>query len=154
MMGYPHSLLHAAWVISRHAPEDQAVLRRAVSTACYAVFHLLIEDACANWANTGQRGKLGRQFDHRRMKEASAFTAKRFPVRSDLFIFSNTFAYLQERRHEADYDLAVTFSTLDVAVDLSAAELAFQSWGRIRQQEDGQDYLLSLLFKDRSQSLR
>jgi hypothetical protein len=75
-MGYPHDLLHASWTISRSVPEDEALFRRAVSTAWYALFHLLIGDACANWANTAQRNKLGRQFDHRRMKEASAFTAK------------------------------------------------------------------------------
>jgi uncharacterized protein (UPF0332 family) len=149
-MGYPHDLLHAAWVISNSAAEDEAIFRRAVSTAYYALFHLLIEDACVNWANADQRRKLGRQFDHRRMKEASAFTAKRSPAGSDLFVVSSTFAHLQERRHEADYDLAVTFSSLDVAVDLSAAELAFQSWERIRQQEGAQGYLFSLLFKDRS----
>ena len=63
---------------------------------------------------------------------------KRSPAGSDLFVVSNTFAHLQERRHEADYDLTVTFSILDVAVDLSAAELAFQSWERIRLQEAAQ----------------
>jgi uncharacterized protein (UPF0332 family) len=149
-MAYPRDLLPAAWVISRSAPEDQALLRRAVSTAYYAVFHLLIEDACANWAYTGQRSRLARQFDHRRMKEASVFTAKRSPAGSDLYVVSKTFVRLQERRHEADYDLAVTFSSLDVTVDLRAAELAFQSWELIRQQEAAHGYLFSLLFKDRS----
>ena len=38
----------------------------------------------------------------------------------------------------------------DVTVDLRAAELAFQSWELIRQQEAAQGYLFSLLFKDRS----
>ena len=149
-MGYPGDLLHAAWVISNSAPADQAILRRAVSTSSYALFHLLIEDACANRVNTDQRAKLARQFDHRRMKEASAFAAKRSAVGSDLFLVSNTFDHLQENRHEADYDLTVAFSILDVSVDLNAADLAFQSWGRIRQQEPAQDYLFSLLFKDRS----
>jgi uncharacterized protein (UPF0332 family) len=130
--------------------EDEAIFRRAVSTAYYALFHLLIEDASAVRANTGQRARLARQFDHRRMKEASAFTAKRSPAGSDLFVVSKTFVRLQERRHEADYDLAVTFSSLDITVDLNGAELAFQSWERIRQQEAAQDYLFSLLFKDRS----
>ena len=84
------------------------------------------------------------------MKEASAFTAKRSPAGSDLFVVSKAFVRLQERRHEADYDLAVTFSSFDVTVDIRAAELAFQSWERIRQQEAAQGYLFSLLFKDRS----
>ena len=148
-MGYPRELLGAAWAIATQAAEDQALRRRAVSTAYYALFHLLIEDACANWAQTDQRTKLGRQFDHRRMKEASASTAKRTPTGTDLFVVSNSFVHLQEKRHKADYDLTGSFSDLDVAVDLSAAELAFQSWERIKQQPLAQDYLFSLLFKDR-----
>lgn len=150
LTGYPHDLLDAAWVICCNAPQDEALLRRAVSTAYYALFHLLIEDACANWVNTDQRPRLARQFDHKRMKEASAFAAKRSPVGSDLFVVGNTFVNLQEKRHDADYDLTVAFSVVDVSVDLNSADLAFQSWERIRQQVPAQGYLFSLLFKDRS----
>lgn len=146
-MGYPRDLLHAAWVISHS--QDEVFLRRAVSTAYYALFHLLIQDACSDWPNPEQRARLSRQFSHGRMKDASEATARRSPVGSDLFVVSNTFVHLQGRRHQADYDLEAKFSSLDVVVDLSAAELSFVSWERVRKEAAAREYLFSLLFKDR-----
>jgi hypothetical protein len=84
------------------------------------------------------------------MKDASALTAKRSDAGSDLFIVSNTFAYLQEKRHVADYDLTIKLSIFDVTADLSAAILAFESWKRIKEEQSARDYLFSLLFKDRN----
>jgi hypothetical protein len=93
---------------------------------------------------------LSRQFDHRPMKDASAHMAKRSDAGSDLHIVSYTFVHLQEKRHEADYDLTVNFSIVDVTLDLSAAMLAFESWERIKGEQSARDYLFSLLFKDRT----
>ncbi len=154
-MGYPRDLLDAAWAIANSAPENQAHLRRAVSTAYYALFHLLIEEACVNWANADQRNRLARQFDHKRMKDASVLAARRSGPGSDLFAVGNTFSDLQENRREADYDLAGSFSITDVMADLASVEFAFQAWERIREHDAAQDYLFSLLFfsllfKDRS----
>jgi hypothetical protein len=49
-MGYPLDLPDAADSFLRTEPITQAILRRTVSTAYYALFHLLIEDA----ANCGR----------------------------------------------------------------------------------------------------
>ena len=48
----------------------QSTLRRAVSTAYYAVFHLLIADFVSNWRLPQQRSRLGRMFEHRKMSGA------------------------------------------------------------------------------------
>ena len=48
-----------------------------------------------------------------------------------------------------DYDLGLTVSPLDVTVYIEAVDLAFRSWGRVREQPDARDYLFSLLFRDR-----
>ena len=48
----------------------QSSLRRAVSTAYYAAFHLLVADFIANWKIPEQRARLGRMFEHRRMSGA------------------------------------------------------------------------------------
>jgi hypothetical protein len=42
-----------------------------VSTAYYALFHLLIRDAVLNWKRNDQRAALARAFDHGPMKKAS-----------------------------------------------------------------------------------
>jgi hypothetical protein len=52
-------LLVAADEILGLEPETQATLRRAVSTAYYALFHLLIEECCKNWIRPEQRIGLG-----------------------------------------------------------------------------------------------
>src|SRR5260370_40895720 len=46
----------------------QASLRRAVSTAYYALFHLLIDEAVSKWAVERQRSILARTFEHSKMK--------------------------------------------------------------------------------------
>ena len=57
-------------------PEEprQAGLRRAVSTAYYSLFHLLISEATSNWSRAEQRPALGRIFEHGKMKNASTNT--------------------------------------------------------------------------------
>ena len=51
-MAFHDDLLELAQDLANLHPEDphQASLRRAVSTAYYALFHLLISEATANWA--------------------------------------------------------------------------------------------------------
>jgi len=46
----------------------QASLRRSVSTAYYALFHLLIQDASANWSRLDTRDYLARAFEHKTMR--------------------------------------------------------------------------------------
>ncbi len=148
-MGYPQDLLEAAQSFLWVEPTTQATLRRTVSTAYYALFHLLIEDACRLWGEPDHRGRLSRHFDHRRMREASSARAKASETGTDIWVVSDRFVFLQQQRHEADYDLALIVSPLDVAVCLAAARLAFESWSRIREEPTARDYLFSLLFRDK-----
>ena len=46
-------------------------LRRAISAAYYALFHLLISESARNWSQTDLRGSLSRAYDHGIMKAAS-----------------------------------------------------------------------------------
>jgi hypothetical protein len=57
------------------AEKRRSCMRRAISTAYYAVFHLLIEDFVAHWEFEDQRARLARMFSHQKMREA-AFTPK------------------------------------------------------------------------------
>jgi hypothetical protein len=50
----------------------QASLRRAISTAYYALFNLLIREAASNWKNDAQRMRLARSFEHGKMKVANS----------------------------------------------------------------------------------
>jgi hypothetical protein len=110
----------------------QANLRRAISAAYYALFHLLVDEACR--ARIGSlhdqapfRQVLGRAFAHNVMNEAcksfAGGTLKkgvskglpvglRIPV--DIRDLAATFVDLQDKRHLADYDLTERFNRSDV----------------------------------------
>jgi hypothetical protein len=71
-MAFADDLLEQAYhLLSKDHPNPpkQASLRRAVSTAYYALFHLLIDEAVGNWSVARQRGLLARSFEHRAMKK-------------------------------------------------------------------------------------
>jgi hypothetical protein len=72
-MPFAEDLLEQAYHLARRERTKlkQASLRRAVSTAYYALFHLLIRDAVLNWKRNDQRAALARAFDHGPMKKAS-----------------------------------------------------------------------------------
>jgi hypothetical protein len=86
----------------------QASLRRAISTAYYALFHALA-DLCADelvgWRNPWKVfTPIYRSLDHGRAKEAFKRMSNQYG--SDIALIAQTFILLQERRHTADYDPA------------------------------------------------
>jgi uncharacterized protein (UPF0332 family) len=129
----------------------QASLRRAVSTAYYAVFHLLVAEAVGTWKRSDQRAKLARAFEHGRMKQASIKTrSAKFDGESALAVaglktVANAFIRLREFRHEADYDDSLRLARTDVVSWIALASDAFASWSAIRNERIAQDYLLALL---------
>ncbi len=159
-MDYHDELLEHAHLLVRQAPESQpqASLRRAVSAAYYALFHLLISDAVANWSQVDLRASLGRAFDHRIMVAASnrilsgdrdRFQGVSRQVVADLKTVAKSFVDLQEQRHIADYDNTTIWTKTDALAKVEFAEKAFSVWQSIRDQPASQEYLLSLLVTPR-----
>lgn len=73
-MALHDDLLEQARYLATKEPNRprQASLRRAMSAAYYALFHLLVADgarALASGNVTGLRPRIGRAFAHREMKE-------------------------------------------------------------------------------------
>jgi uncharacterized protein (UPF0332 family) len=149
----------------------QVSLRRAISTAYYALFHLLVFEAARIFVGSIKDPKLQariqRSFAHRQVKDVSrTFTfpppttrsqLPRLPaevdefVRSiadppqDLIIVARAFVGLYDARQEADYDIERRYQRQE-AVDLVAsAEQAFQAWNRVRSDPVARVYLISLL---------
>ncbi len=102
----------------------QASLRRAVSTAYYALFHPLLEDAAQRWQGSPEaRHGLERAFDQGLMKAASlqfrgttwldSFGASR-QVPTEVRRVASAFVELQEERHTADYDNHEQWSLTEV----------------------------------------
>lgn len=157
-MAFAEDLLEQARHLARREKgrPKQASLRRAVSTAYYSLFHLLIADAVANWRRSDQRAALARVFEHRKMNSASSDAAKKqFPGQNATYVdhlktVANAFVQLQQHRYTADYDNSQKWSRTQVLAQISLATKAFTSWRAIRTERIAQDYLLSFLTVKRS----
>jgi hypothetical protein len=134
------------------AERRQSCMRRAVSTAYYAIFHLLVEDFVEHWEFADQRARLARMFDHKKMRDA-AFTPKDeknpTPVEAALVDVKTAFRQLQADRHRADYDLAWNIVPTDVHDAITLAEDTFAKWRSIRGEDIARHHLLSMFGANR-----
>lgn len=139
----------------------QASLRRAVSTACYALFHLLVSEATSNWSRVEFRSALGRIFEHGKMKNASSNRAselnallKKTPpgspeptVLAGLLVVTKAFLQAHRQREDADYNTSREWTRTEVWNLIDSVSKAFESWNAIREEPEAQAYLVSLLGK-------
>lgn len=138
----------------------QASLRRAISTAYYALFHLLGAEAAAQASPVRPRGlrdRIQRALAHETMKQAaSAFRATNLPDHVASFVsqplppqivdIAKNFVLLQEARHKPDYDPAEQFDRTSVQGLVNNAERAFLLWEQIRNTDDARVFVASLMF--------
>ena len=125
----PPDLIEAARVLGKSGPgrPTQARLRRAVSTAYYAMFHCLAATAAdlfigptrgPAWHRTYralEHGRAGRACQERTMRE--------FPA--EVHGFAQAFVALQKARQQADYALDTDdYQQSDVLGYIASAELA------------------------------
>ena len=140
------------------APE-QASLRRAVSTAYYAAFHLLLQDA--SWRMSSQSSllasQIARAFSHGEMRQVCRAIQKGTgsfalePVQSSdaLRSVAYDFLFLQEERHRADYDPGALYSSAEAGECVGRVEALFQTWSRIRDSEEANVFCAALLLGTR-----
>ena len=171
-MTFPRDLLNQAALLANKEPArpKQASLRRAVSTAYYALFHLIIEDSANTLAPSspaGLRRVIERAFQHGQMKTAckkflEADIARQkghqtalpagvesiitFPLNPDLTNVLIAFVDLQEARHKADYDLSDQWNRLDVLDKILMARQAFAAWSNVRRTPNAAVLMSALLF--------
>ncbi len=137
----------------------EANLRRGVSTAYYALFHLLIHAATTQVAALAAlRPRMARAFEHKVMKSVcqeyqkllpnaagQLFTATGQRVPPPLRDVAVAFVILQEARHEADYNTAITIAQGDADTDLMRAEAAFIDWQAVQVDPATATFLAELL---------
>ncbi|MBI2924584.1 MAG: hypothetical protein HYY24_02640 [Verrucomicrobia bacterium] len=142
-------------------------MRRAISAAYYAFFHLLTAESTffvvgGSSTSLSLRQALVRAFQHRQMKEVCKWFArgtgflpdyiKSLPqarvVPPELQSMAQTFIDLQEMRHLADYSLAATFVRADALRAVTMADAVFLDWSRIRRHGAARLFLLLLLAGD------
>jgi uncharacterized protein (UPF0332 family) len=160
-MPYPDDLLEQAWHLAKREKKKprQASLRRAVSTAYYVLFHLLIHEATLNWRKADQRALLARFFEHGKMKSASKkqtddlnvffktnpAAGHKLDTAQHLHRVADIFSKAQEQRHAADYDTAKIWARTDVVGLIERVDSAFKSWHAIRDEPTAQTFLIALL---------
>ena len=157
-MGLPEDLLDQARELMEFDPRrpKQASLRRAVSTAYYALFHLLIREASQLLAPASPpelRLLVARSFDHWPMKkQAAEFAKKTMPYglshvapNQDVVYVAETFVALQDARHKADYDLIASFTKTQVRIFVTRTGTAFSHWQRAKNTDAGNLFLAALL---------
>lgn len=155
-MAFADDLLNQAYqlvALDHTDPPKQANLRRAVSTAYYALFHLLIDETVGNWGIARQRSVLARTFTHRAMKHVcedhvrSFYIAKQPRAGTKLKDVAQTFSELQQKRETADYDNSFLWTHVSAESWLDKASVTFEDWRDIRGEEESQDFLLALFLQ-------
>ncbi|TXD36970.1 hypothetical protein FRC98_09520 [Lujinxingia vulgaris] len=143
----------------------QASLRRSVSTSYYAVFHFLIEQATRSLIGGQPESKplrqlLARSFEHGEM--ASACKSFRGGVGSlpagvkdvmahldlprELQLVARHFVWLQQERHDADYNLFRTFLRRDATNAHERARSVIKDlWPSTNSHQAARFFLMSLL---------
>ncbi len=132
----------------------QADLKRAVSTAHYALFHGFAKNAADMLAGTGADRSLEswlqayRAIEHGFARTACQNTAKLgFP--EPIVRCAILFIELQERRHAADYDPLVRFTRAEALEIIDQADLALQLLQK-SPRRDRRAFAIQLLLRRRA----
>ncbi len=161
-MKFGEDLLAQSKLLARHEARRprQTTLRRAVSTAYYALFHLLTEESArfliAGDAKKPLRQQVQRAFDHGAMRQccrafsggalpAAIAPLSPVPVSPELRLVAQAFVTLQDARHIADYDVAISYSRSYAVSLIDVTEAAFAAWRAIRTTDEARVFLVSLL---------
>jgi uncharacterized protein (UPF0332 family) len=147
-------LIITARKLARASPTKprQAELKRAVSTAYYAVFHALAKDAANLLTGVGQMRTSGawvhvyRALDHGFAKNACREVRVVPPALMDC---ADEFIELQEARHKADYDPRASFTRVEALEWTSRAEVAIAKL-RTASRRDRKTFAVQLLLKKRA----
>lgn len=142
---------------------QQANLRRAVSTAYYALFRFLVDRSCRELIGVSSERKayrdiLARAFAHGEMSSVcKSFASGSLPqsirnrlpatfrIAPELRRIAQTFVSTQEKRHLADYDPGETFARPDVVAVLDRVDEAIQLWASIQTSDEARFFLIYLL---------
>lgn len=141
----------------------EADLRRGISTAYYALFHLLIKETMRSFVSDPDfRTRIGRAFQHGPMKsvcdkyDPSHQTAGQYVTQKGHGFAAQVidpgvrqvaaaFFELNEAREQADYDDGATIEHLDALAIVRQADSAFQAWLSIRTEPSAVTFLQELL---------
>ena len=161
----PQDLLDQAKRLIGTAPGAvEADLRRGISSAYYALFHLLIQETMSSVViDPSFRPKVARALQHGSMRSVCDKYNPAKPDRQGQYIAQEgygfpqqvitpeirqvaaTFIALNAAREKADYDDAVTVQHTEALTLAQQAEAAFQAWLTAQAHPSGTTFLQELL---------
>lgn len=163
-MAIPEDLLAQAKHLADREPKRprQASLRRATSTAYYALFQLLAaagSEAIAPARPATLRHRIRRAFSHADMKRVCAGFSHGseenlpdeirelvvVPLQPELGKIADAFVQLQQARHAADYDYSQPLTKPEVLALIDLADQAFHAWRSIKKTDNANVFLAALL---------
>ena len=123
----PLDLIETARGLAELSPRrpSQANLRRAVSTAYYAMFHCLARcaaNAVVGRARDSAWHQAYRALEHGKARNACENKAAMAPFPPEVHRFADVFAALQKLRQKADYALDGRYNKEDVRAAIDIAE--------------------------------
>jgi hypothetical protein len=158
-----HDLLEQAGRLAVQEPKKprQASLRRAASSAYYALFHMLLHEATqllipGRPATLRQRSS--RAFTHGEMRSVCALFAKpnggvkdltEAPLELELTEIAAAFVQRQEARRQADYDLVEVFNRFQLLEYVALARQAMSKWQAVKNSPNANVFLTALLLHNR-----
>jgi hypothetical protein len=152
----PLDLLATADVLLKagNGKPTQSNLRRALSTAYYALFHCLARD-CADTLLGGvgaNRSQPAWRQTYRALDHGTAKAACRRQIMTEfpqsIVDFANLFHAMQIKRHEADYDPDTRLYKSDVVNDVALVRQAIIKF-KIQPIKDRRAFCVHVLFKVR-----
>jgi hypothetical protein len=157
----PQDLLNLAKDLVNRNPAApvEADLRRGVSTAYYALFHLLVYQATARLiVPLAIRPRVARSFDHKIMRVVCQEYAKLIANAAGQLVtttgevipqgvrdIASEFVALQQARFQADYDTAAVITQAQAQTDVQRAESAFTNWAVVQPDPATDTFLAELL---------
>jgi hypothetical protein len=137
----------------------EAELRRAVSTAYYALFHLLVFEGTNRLVATPNlRSRVARTFDHKLMNAVCKEFGALHPNPAGLIVHGSgqvipagvttiapEFVTLQDARINADYNSLTPLTHFQADGHVASAELAFAEWPAVHL-DPGTDFFLGELW--------
>lgn len=161
-MSLTNDLLDQARHLATREPirPKQSSLSRAVSTAYYALFHMLVDAACVRLlhrkSEVSLRPLLSRSFNHGDMVNAAKTFKSGQPIAlvldalndsipTEIKIVATAFVDLQEMRHQADYNTNRNWSRTEVQNLVDQAINAEQAWRRVRNHKAATALLVNML---------
>lgn len=139
----------------------QASLRRAVSAAYYALFHMLAADGAGLLVPPRPallRAQVRRAYVHANMRDVCRRFSRlqpsdalapllTLPLEADLVSVAEAFVALQQAGHEADYDFTTSFNRIDVLQRVQHPQAAVAHWRAVRSSPNATGFFVALLLR-------